>query len=137
SQLGRGSTFHFTACFHCPQPAEEHDPPVDVPEEFKGLPVLVAEPNPTGRRLLGKQLRALGLEPTETATADVALEASEAARHTGRPFGLALVSARMPAGEGFTLAARLRKERPAVPVVFLLSTQDRQADLARCREAGA
>jgi two-component system sensor histidine kinase/response regulator len=61
----------------------------------------------------------------------------ERASARGEPFPLVILDSGMPAPDGFALAGMLR-DRPGLagPAVLLLSSADRPADVARCRELG-
>jgi PAS domain S-box-containing protein len=134
SEVGRGSTFHFTASFDLQQGAAEFVPPASL-SVLRGVPVLVVDDNPTCRTALGDSLTALGLRPTAADGADAALAELERACAAGSPYPLVLIDAAMPGTDGFTLAGRLKQE-PAPALVLLLASADPQADLARCRELG-
>ena len=136
SELGRGSTFHFTLVLErarVPVPrrvaASSHS--------LQGLPVLAADDNATNRRLLEAMLSAWGVVPTIVEDGRAALAALERARAEGRKFHLVLLDARMPDLDGFTVAERIRQEPTLAGVTMMLLTSDvMSGDLARCRSLG-
>jgi PAS domain S-box-containing protein len=118
SEVGRGSTFHFTARFGLhPGPLEAARP---APRELlRGLPVLVVDDNATNRRILEELLAGWGMRPTAVDGGPAALAVLRGAAAAGEPFSLALVDAMMPGMDGRTLARRIR-EQPDLEGVALL-----------------
>ncbi len=136
STVGQGSTFHFTARLECG--AADAALPEAPPSVLRGLPVLVVDDNATSRRILAETLAELDMQPVTADGGPAALETLERAEAQGRPFGLVLIDARMPDMDGFTLAARINRSASAgTPTLLLLSSADRHADVARCKELGA
>ncbi|MGH7302064.1 MAG: response regulator, partial [Candidatus Rokuibacteriota bacterium] len=136
SELGRGSTFHFTLVLdraRVPVPR-----PVAAPSHaLQGLPVLAADDNATNRRLLEAILTTWGVAPTIVENGRAALAALERARAAGRTFRLVLLDARMPDLDGFAVAERIRQEPALAGVTVMLLTSDvMSGDLARCRALG-
>ncbi|KKK50140.1 hypothetical protein LCGC14_3128000, partial [marine sediment metagenome] len=62
SEVGSGSTFHFTACFGLPQETSGGGRPVDA-APLERLPILVADDSATHRRILEEMLTAWRMEP--------------------------------------------------------------------------
>ena len=136
SELGRGSTFHFTLVLErarVPVPKRVAAPS----HALQGLPVLAADDNATNRRLLEAMLTAWGATPTIVEDGRMALAELERARATGRAFQLVLLDARMPDLDGFVVAERIRQEPALAGVTVMLLTSDvMSGDLARCRTLG-
>jgi len=136
SEVGAGSTFHFTARFGLPQTPLA--PKVDIPlANLHELAVLVVDDNATNRRILQEMLSNWGLKPT---LADGAVSAREAARLVtlaGQQFPLVLLDGHMPETDGFTLAAELRSDpRFAGARIIMLTSAGASDDIARCRSLG-
>lgn len=135
SEVGRGSTFHFTACFQWPQ----ESPPLaqTALEDLEGLLVLVVDDNATNRRLLEDMLTRWRLQPTAVEGAAAALTLMLQQHEAGNPFPLVLLDANMPEMDGFTLAAHI-KATPALAgvTIMMLSSSGIYSDVARCRELG-
>jgi two-component system, sensor histidine kinase and response regulator len=136
SEVGRGSTFHFTARFGLsdgPTPARAPRPLSDV----RGLRALVVDDNAVNRRILGEILGHWQMRPTLVDGGPPALEALAAARREGRPYPLVLIDSQMPGMDGFALAERIKAD-PDLPgaTILMLSSADRLDDLARSRELG-
>jgi signal transduction histidine kinase/CheY-like chemotaxis protein len=134
SVVGLGSVFHFTARF---EPGPEVSSDADVAASLHGLRVLVADDNVTSRTVLAEMLAGWRLTPTAVATGAAARTELERALSRGEPYPLVILDATMPAPDGFDLAALLN-QRPelAGTTLLLLSSPDRSADIARCRELG-
>jgi signal transduction histidine kinase/CheY-like chemotaxis protein len=135
SEVGKGSTFHFTAWFQRQQ-LPDLAPAAELPT-LQGLKVLVVDDNATSRRILGEMVTGLGLQPVVAVDGPAALTALDRAAAAGEPLPLAIVDAGMPEMDGFALVERInRSGRPAPATVLLLSSRDRQGDLARCKALG-
>jgi signal transduction histidine kinase/DNA-binding response OmpR family regulator/HPt (histidine-containing phosphotransfer) domain-containing protein len=135
SAPGRGSTFRFDARFDLG--GETAAPAALSSESLRGLRVLVVDDNLTNRRILDSTLRAWHMQPAladgaRATKAELARAAAE-----GRPFALVLLDAMMPETDGFALLEEVRKH-PALDgaAIMMLSSADRQGDVARCRRLG-
>jgi PAS domain S-box-containing protein len=136
SQVGRGSTFHFTARFG-PAHGPVARPTAAEPALVDGLPVLVVDDNATNRRILQEMLTNWGMRPTVVEGGREALVALEQARGEGSPFALVLLDAMMPEMDGFTVAERIRQgPEPVGSTLMMLSSANRREDAGRCRELG-
>ncbi|HEV8716731.1 MAG TPA: response regulator [Candidatus Binatia bacterium] len=135
SEVGKGSTFHFTARLGLstavlPKRLTE---PVDV----KDLPVLVVDDNATNRRILEEILTNWRMKPTVVDGARAALAAMERARDAAEPFALVLTDGRMPEMDGFELAEQIRQHPElAGATIMMLSSDGQRGDAVRCRELG-
>ena len=65
SEVGKGSTFHFTACSVCRMRPWRHSRPRR--STWKGCRVLVVDDNATNRRILAEMLANWGMRPTAVA----------------------------------------------------------------------
>jgi two-component system, sensor histidine kinase and response regulator len=134
SEVGKGTTFHFTAVLP-PQP--EGAPRSFRPVHLEGLPVLVVDDNRTNQRIFQELLLSWRMSPTVVGNGDEALAALEQAAQGGKPFRLALLDVMMPGMDGFTLAGRVR-ENPAHNncVLLMLSSAGRIQDASRAQALG-
>jgi PAS domain S-box-containing protein len=136
SEVGRGSTFHFTARFVLQRASQLRRAP-RTPESLVGLAVLVVDDNATNRRILHAMLTNWRMRPTAVEGGREALAALESAAAAGDPYRLILTDAMMPEMDGFTLAEAIRgREEFAEAVIMMLSSGDRAGDAARCRRLG-
>jgi two-component system sensor histidine kinase/response regulator len=136
SQLGRGSTFHFTTRVGLPR-AENAGPPAARPSGVLGIRALVVDDNATSRGILGQDLRNWEMEPTLAASAAEALERLRQGQHAGTPYQLVLADAAMPQTDGFALLRQIREEMdPAPATIMMLASGDRAGDVSRCEQLG-
>jgi two-component system sensor histidine kinase/response regulator len=122
SEPGRGSTFHFTACFGVSQFR-----PSDLPQERSaavgGTSVLVVDDNATNRRILDEMLRSWRMEPTLVSGAREALATLAAASDQYRPLKLVITDMNMPDMDGLGLVESMRVDPrfASLPVILLTS----------------
>jgi CheY-like chemotaxis protein/HPt (histidine-containing phosphotransfer) domain-containing protein len=99
--------------------------------------VLVVDDNATNRHILEEMLANWGLEPTAVDSGRAALAALERAHQAGQPFRLALLDARMPEMDGFTLAEAIRRHPEwAGALLLMVSSGGPAGSTARARAAG-
>jgi signal transduction histidine kinase/ligand-binding sensor domain-containing protein/DNA-binding response OmpR family regulator len=137
SEVGKGSTFHFTASFGV-DPAQTSEVPSRAERfDLGNLPALIIDDNDTNRRILEEMLRNWGMLPTSAAEGLVGLATMEHARLKGLPFPLVLLDAMMPGMDGFAVAERI-KAAPGLAgaIIMMLTSASRPGDAARCRELG-
>jgi PAS domain S-box-containing protein len=136
STPGKGSTFHFTACFERQQGSRVARMQLK-PTSLIDLPVLIVDDNATNRRILTDVLTSWQMRPTAVDSGPAALEVLEHKAATGRPMPLVLLDAMMPDMDGFTLAEQInRKPHLAGSVLMMLSSAGGPRDPARCRQLG-
>jgi signal transduction histidine kinase/CheY-like chemotaxis protein/HPt (histidine-containing phosphotransfer) domain-containing protein len=134
SEVGRGSTFHFTVRAEL---AEKGTFDPLAPENLEGLPVLVVDDNATNLRILREVLATWRMTPVLANGGETALAELQRAADRGKPFSLVLLDALMPEMDGFAVAEQIRR-RPGLAgaTIMMLSSAPRQGDTARCRELG-
>ena len=143
SRVGEGSTFSFIARFGLRR-VEEPGSGVAIPEEFRGLRVLIVDDHATNRRILRTMVAQWEMRPTTVEDGHTALLQLRRAATAGDPFRLVLFDAKMPEMDGFTFAERARpfEERarqgwsPAELPIIMLSSAGVQGEAARYRELG-
>jgi signal transduction histidine kinase/DNA-binding response OmpR family regulator len=114
---GQGSTFRFS--IHAPAAALPQGSKRDFIGEqpaLKGKRILVVDDNATNRRILALQTAKWGLVAQDTAHPEEALRMLQAGR-----FDLAILDMHMPDMDGATLAARIREDGHALPLVLFSS----------------
>ena len=133
SEVGKGSTFHFTACFLSAAPRREEAPAPNL----RGLQVLVVDDNPTCLRILGSLLRQWNAQPALCGSGGEALIKLDQAKQQKRPFGVVLLDARLPDPDGFSVAERIKNDpEMAKASVLLLRGSTQGGDLALWQESG-
>jgi PAS domain S-box-containing protein len=134
SQVGEGSTFHFTARFAVAE--EEPSATRGVESDIvRGKRVLVVDDNATNRFILEEMLSNWGMIPTSVSGVRDALAHMREAREAGEPFPLVLSDVHMPEADGFSLVSEIRQD-PTIrsTVIMMLTSGDRPGDIAQCEE---
>ncbi len=133
SEVGRGSTFHFTIPVGI---AGSLNPQVDL--RFPAaLRILIVDDNRTNRLTLEETLQGYQAIPASVPSAQEALAALRGATLAGRPFQLMLLDCHMPEVDGFMLVEGMRKSsfRP-MPATIMMTAAGRSGDTRRCQEMG-
>ncbi|MET0342103.1 MAG: response regulator [Polyangiales bacterium] len=125
SKPGQGSLFFFDVPFGLAGPPA---PPKRLPERR----VLVVDDHAVVRDVLTQSLLALGCAVAAVPSGSAALVELEQARKRGAPYQVALIDARMPGMDGFTLMARIVESMPAAehPAIMLMAVEPQEALLA-------
>ncbi|MGI8550819.1 MAG: response regulator, partial [Dehalococcoidia bacterium] len=125
SELGKGSTFHFTIQVEA-VPDAMQSAPLGHLELLQGKRLLVVDDNATNRHILVLQTQAWGMLARETGSPQ---EALQWVQH-GDPFDLAILDMQMPEMDGIGLARELRSYRnsEALPIVLWTSLGHRVED---------
>src|SRR5262249_56199735 len=89
------------------------------------------------RSILEEMVAQWGLKATVVDNGRAALAALERAHQAGQPFRLALLDARMPEMDGFTLAEAIRQHPESnEPLILMVSSGGPGGSTARARAAG-
>jgi two-component system, sensor histidine kinase and response regulator len=128
SEVGKGSSFHFTVRVGISSDFPREDAPES--QTLPSIPVLVVDDNSTNRRILAETLSRWGMQPL---VANGAREALKIYQSSGSPIRLILSDVHMPEIDGFDLAAEIRRQ-PGSPIIILLTSGSHPGDMARCRE---
>jgi CheY-like chemotaxis protein len=137
SELGRGSTFFFTARFDVTNDLETpHHRPRD-PSIVAGTRVLIVDDNETNRRILIEMLSNQKMEPTAVPNAALALQTLRDAASANSPFQLVISDAHMPNRDGFDLIQDIHDDPQAGrPAIVMLTSADQSDDIDRCQKLG-
>ncbi|MBI1747844.1 MAG: response regulator [Acidobacteria bacterium] len=136
SEVGKGSTFHFTACF-----GRQNGPAITQPQtaavDLANMPVLVVDDNATNRTILEEMLTHFGMRPTVVNSGAEALAAIEQARRLQKPFPFAVIDFHMPEMDGFTLAERIKMDpEPNATTIIMLTSAGQSIRSAQSHELG-
>jgi PAS domain S-box-containing protein len=109
SEVGKGSTFWFTARF------EKQEAPITpiqiLPDvNLEGLRVLIVDDNETNRKIFVYQTTSWGMLATGAASGIEALSILKAAAEQGEPFDVAILDLMMPKMDGFELARKIKSD---------------------------
>ncbi len=136
SEVGQGSTFHFTAHFGLPKVVSAPSPRMEK-VDLTNLPVLVVDDNSTNLRILEAMLRHWKMRPTLADAGARGLELMLEHKGSGEPFPLVLIDAMMPLMDGFALAEKIKRDPTlAGATIMMLTSAGQRGDAARCRELG-
>lgn len=138
SEVGRGSTFHFTV------KAKEARPPVSKGRmrasrsDIKGSPqtqshlrILIAEDNIINQKVMQKMLNKLGYR------ADIAANGLEVLDSLDRQgYDVILMDIQMPEMDGLDATRRIRENRPVWPKIIAITALAMQGDREKCIESG-
>ena len=127
SEVGKGSTFSFTAQFDLPRGATGTR---RLADEFRDLPVLVADDNASARTVLTNMLRSLSCQVTAVESGEAAVAEALRAAREGQPYRLAILDWKMPGLDGATAAAQISGEIPSphLPVILVTAYEREYAD---------
>jgi two-component system, sensor histidine kinase and response regulator len=135
SEVGEGSTFHFTARLARGSPTAAE---VEAsPGSLEGMPVLVVDDNDTNRRILGATLESWGMKPTLVPGGAEAEAELRRAAASDVPFALLVTDLMMPGMDGSELAGRIQRD-PGIPdlPILMLSSAGRITEEAELRKMG-
>ncbi|HTS16306.1 MAG TPA: response regulator [Verrucomicrobiae bacterium] len=135
SEVGQGSTFHFTTRMR----RSTDLPPKSTAQQtdLNGLQVLVVDDNATNRRILEEVLRQWQAKPVIASGAAAAFAGMKKAHAIGDPFRIVLLDCLMPETDGFELAAQIRQDADlSATKVIMLSSAGHAGVASRCKELG-
>lgn len=136
SQLGKGSTFHFTVRLELP-PKEVRTEPTTPPPLLRGLRILVVDDNATNRRILGEILQSWDMEPILAENVNQALELLLKAEAEKKPIPVVLTDVHMPGRDGFDLVREVKQsQKLGSTIIMMLSSGDRPEELHQVESLG-
>jgi PAS domain S-box-containing protein len=137
SELGKGSTFHFTVRLGQAVPSPQQPAQADA-ESLQGLPVLLVDDSDSSRRVLSETLSRWGMQPAVASSGREALACLNRALEQGQPFPLIILDAQVQDEDGFSLAGRMKQDAQlAKSNIIMLVAAGLQGDAARSRLVGA
>ena len=136
SELGKGSSFHFTCRFGVRRGVGEvgdtHDPDL-----LKGLRVLVVDDNATNRKIFLKILEKWSMNCIMAGSAHEAIDILGSSHASGNKISIALIDVMMPGMDGFGLAEKIRNDPDleGLKIIMMTSTMS-EGGSDRCIELG-
>lgn len=135
SEVGRGTTFHFTARLSIQDEGAESA--VETGPNLEGMRVLVVDDHRESRQIVGEMLANWRLAPVLAADGEHALEEMKRAADEGRPFGLVIIDGVMPEMDGFALVERVRRESALGGAIVMVLAPAMPAGVGqRCHDLG-
>ncbi|MGI9519365.1 MAG: response regulator [Pirellulaceae bacterium] len=136
SELGHGSTFHFTLPYDIADETDVPDSRPD-PESLEGMRVLVVDDNSTNRKIVKEMVQGWGMHPVTADSGAQALEILQQMHSAGAAIHLVLTDINMPEIDGFTLAEQVRGiDEIAHTAIVALTSGGRSDNEARCDQLG-
>ncbi|MBC7700561.1 response regulator [Aquabacterium sp.] len=135
SQVGRGSTFHFTTRFGLQSQALPRR--ALLASELQGRRVLLVDDNATAREVLGDMMRRLGLNVEVASGGEQALQSMREAQQAGQSHHLLLTDWKMPGMDGIAFARQALSLPPEHrPCVLLVTAFGRDEALRAAEGVG-
>jgi two-component system, sensor histidine kinase and response regulator len=134
SELGKGSTFYFTAGFEscAGPPPPKFVPPADI----QGLNVLVVDDCNDSLVIMQKMLESFGFAVQTADSAEEALELFGGASGAETPFDLILMDWKMPGMDGIAAARRIRCDLKRDTVIILMTAFEDQRVRSAAQQEG-
>jgi|GEM_PF-2094440 len=125
SELGKGSTFHFTARFgRHSQPNHQR---MFHADEVRNLRALVVDDNAFARSHLSTMIRSLGMTADVASDRDEALQAALNALQANNPYQVVLMDWKMPGADGIRCTQELRQAYTGhLPTVIMVTAFGRE-----------
>jgi len=132
SEVGRGSTFHFT--IRLPVCNDQHPSLRAVqPVVVRGTRALVVDDNATNLKIVNEMLTNWGIQSTTASGAKQAFQLLQDAARDELPFRLVVTDVNMPDVDGFSLVQWIRSDpRLVETLVIMLTSGGRPDDYAMC-----
>ena len=134
SEVGQGSTFHFTLKLVRGNRSAGADA-ILKPAVLQGVAALVVDDNSTNRQMLNEILHHWGLKPTLAESGKHGIEILEQTSAASTAFPLILLDSLMPDMDGFTFAKRIKSDpRFQGAIIMMLTSGGQRGDASRCRD---
>jgi len=137
SEVGKGSTFSFTAEFKTRPPAVTLA--LDAAnEDLSGIRILVVDDTGVNRMMLREALASRGVIVTCVASGQAALDEIDRAAAGGNPYCAVVLDCRMPGMDGIEVAGNIRRTLALqdLRIILMLTSDELGATMARAREVG-
>ncbi|MBU4463374.1 MAG: response regulator [Proteobacteria bacterium] len=134
SELGRGSTFHFTATFK--HRAKERKRRLIPPPDIQDLKILVVDDCPDSRTILQKILESFGFKPREASSGKEGLSILKDHLAGKEPFDLVIIDWRMPEMDGIEASRIIRENLKLSIPIILLTAFGKEAEKLEAKKVG-
>ncbi|MEA3280388.1 MAG: response regulator, partial [Thermodesulfobacteriota bacterium] len=134
SELGRGSTFHFTATFK--RRAKERKRRLIPPLDIQDLKILVVDDCPDSRIILQRILESFGFKPREAFSGKEGLSILKDHLAGKEPFDLVIIDWRMPEMDGIEASKIIREDLKLNIPIILLTAFGREAEKLEAKKVG-
>ncbi len=140
SEIGKGSTFHFTILVAAAATAARRTSSRAISEQLRtdiksrqppAIRILLAEDNPVNQKVTLQMLKKIGYEADIAANGLEVLEALER-----QPYDIILMDIQMPEMDGLEAAKNIRERWHNVPKIIAITAYALGGDRDRCLEVG-
>jgi PAS domain S-box-containing protein len=138
SEVGKGSTFSFTAEFRTAH-GEVTVAPAAANVDLAGMRILVVDDTAANRMILEHALTSQGVLVTCVESGQAALNEIDRAAASGESYHAILLDCRMPTMDGIEVADQIRHRGLAPrdrPIILMLTSDDLNATMERARDVG-
>ncbi|MBN2295437.1 MAG: response regulator [Pirellulales bacterium] len=118
SEVGKGSTFHFTAEFHKVGSEKLTGPP--LPRELEALPVIIVDDHPRRRSIYEEIIKQYGMRPTTVVDETTAMAEINRAAMAGTPYRLVILDAGTPDRDSWSLIDQIHEDGNHTECAILL-----------------
>ncbi|NQT10912.1 MAG: response regulator, partial [Desulfobacteraceae bacterium] len=134
SELGKGSTFHFTVVFKLRDKGRRRRlmPPPDIQK----LKVLVVDDCPDSRDIMQKILESFGFRPESVSSGKEALNMLQENQTMEEPFELVVIDWRMPEMDGIEASRIIREDLKLTIPIIMMTAFGREAEKLEAKKAG-
>lgn len=131
SEVGKGSTFSFTAIFQ--RHTEKKDQDFMLPPDIQGLNVLVVDDCADSRNIMKKMLESFGFNVESTSSAEISLKRLKENEMRANPIELVMMDWLMPELDGIEASSIIRTDlKLNIPIIMMTAfgneTQMRYAE---------
>jgi signal transduction histidine kinase/CheY-like chemotaxis protein len=132
SEMGKGSTFWFTARLGNGETAQRHTSRIDL----RGRHVLTIDDNPQARAVLSSMLTSMTFEADEAPSGLEGIEMVRRAAEANKPYEIVFVDWQMPGLDGFETGKRIRAlpNISALPHLVMVTAYGREEVLKQAEE---
>uniref|UniRef100_UPI0035689CC6 hybrid sensor histidine kinase/response regulator n=1 Tax=Novipirellula sp. TaxID=2795430 RepID=UPI0035689CC6 len=135
SEVGKGTTFHFTIELTVQDDLEKQHRVEEL--SLHPMHVLIVDDNRTNRRIFEEVLKSWNMETVSTDAATQGLKELKQAASSEHPFDLVLLDYMMPEMDGFGFAEQVRTdERLRGTKIIMLSSAAQSGHAKKCQDLG-
>lgn len=134
SELGKGSTFHFTSSFK--RRAKERKRKLMPPSDIQDLKVLVVDDCPDSRAIMQKILESFGFKPKEASSGKEGLSILKDNLAGKEPFELVIIDWCMPEMDGIETSRIIREDMKLTIPIILMTAFGRETEKLDAEKAG-
>ncbi|WP_083453388.1 response regulator [Desulfatitalea tepidiphila] len=134
SELGKGSKFYFTVRMR--RPADESLPRLVVPQDIRGLKVLVVDDLADSRTIMRKMLTSLGFKVETLPSGVDAMRRLQPDKMRDDPVELIMMDWKMPEMDGIETSRRIREELGLTLPIIMMTAFGKEEQRIRAQAAG-